>query len=76
MEERSKVGKRYRCVRTVCMNNNSRDIRYIKGKVYKSEVEGCITDETGLKEHLWSKLEGTFIRTSNKRRRHENSRTG
>ena len=73
-----KKGRKYKCIRTVYMSNKKDDIRYIEGKIYKSEIEGCITDETGLKEHIWtigSKiLEETFTQVSNKRRRHENSR--
>jgi hypothetical protein len=50
------------------------DLRYIEGKIYKSEIEGCITDETGLKEHLWRvETEKTFVLVYNKRRRHGNS---
>ena len=45
-------GRRYRCIRTVYMQGHKDDIRYIEGKIYKSEIEGCITDETGLKEHF------------------------
>ena len=60
------------------MCNHKDDIRYIEGKIYKSEIEGCITDETGLKDHIWTRgskiLEETFIQVYNKRRRHGNSR--
>ena len=60
------------------MQGHKDDIRYIEGKIYKSEIEGCITDETGLKEHIWTGggkiLEETFIQVSNKRRRYGNSR--
>lgn len=73
-----KKGRRYRCIRTVYMSNLKNDIRYIEGKIYKSEIDWCITDETGLKEHIWSEgskiLEETFTRAFNKKRRHENSR--
>jgi len=73
-----KLGRCYRCIRTVYMCNHKDDIRYIEGKIYKSEIEGCITDETGLKDHIWTGgskiLEETFTLVFNKRRRHENSR--
>ena len=69
-----KKGRKYKCIRTVYMNNLKDNIRYIEGKIYKSEIEGCITDETGLKDHIWtggSKIvEETFTLVSNKRRRH------
>ena len=59
------------------MNNHKDDIRYIEGKIYKSEIEWCITDEMGLKNHFWTGggkiLEETFTQISNKRRRHGNS---
>ena len=74
-----KLGRCYRCIRTVYMKGgNPNDLRYIEGKIYKSEREGCITDETGEKYHIWTRsgkiLEETFTLVSNKRRRHENSR--
>ena len=72
-----KKGRKYKCIRTVYMSNYKDDIRYIEGKIYKSEIEGCITDETGLKDHIWTGggkiLEETFTQVSNKRRRHGNS---
>ena len=72
-----KKGRKYRCIRTVYMNGDLKlgDLRYIEGKIYKSEIEGCITDETGLKEHIWSGskvFEETFALISNKRKRHGN----
>ena len=70
--------RRYRCIRTVYMQGHKDDIRYIEGKIYKSEIEGCITDETGLKNHVWAgdgdTGKDTFVLASNKRRRHENIR--
>lgn len=73
-----KLGRYYRCIRTVYMCNHKDDIRYIEGKIYKSEIEGCITDETGLKDHIWTEgskiLEGTFTLVSNKRKRNGNNR--
>jgi len=69
-----KKGRCYRCIKTVIIFN---DIQYIKGKIYKSELDHAITDETGLKEHWWCiqrDVEEYFIRVYNKRRRNENSR--
>ena len=36
------------------MNNNPKDVAYIKGKVYTSLRDGCITDEGGNVFHKWS----------------------
>ena len=72
-----KLGRCYRCIRTVYMKGGDpNDLRYIEGKIYKSEREGCITDETGEKYHIWTGKHGedTFVLVSNKRRRHENIR--
>jgi hypothetical protein len=58
------------------MGGNPNDLRYVEGKIYKSEREGCITDETGEKYHIWTGEPGenTFVLVHNKRRRHENIR--
>jgi hypothetical protein len=58
------------------MKGDPNDIRYIEGKIYKSESVGCITDETGEKYHIWTGDRGDdiFVLVSNKRRRHENIR--
>ena len=71
-----KLGRCYRCIRTVYMKGDLNDLRYIEGKIYKSERVGCITDETGEKYHIWTGNQGedTFVLVSNKKRRHENSR--
>lgn len=73
-----KKGRKYKCIRTVYMQGHKNDIRYIEGKIYKSEIEGCITDETGLKGHIWTGcnkiFEETFTLVSNKRKGNENSR--
>jgi hypothetical protein len=78
-----KKGRKYRCIRTVYMNGDRKldDLRYIEGKIYKSEIEGCITDETGEKSHIWTGwteadkiFDKTFVLVHNKRRRHENIR--
>lgn len=73
-----KVGRRYRCIREVRMNDNPEEIKYVVGKIYKSEVEGCITDEKGVKLHYWNTKDGLFEKTftlvSNKRNRDGNRR--
>lgn len=45
-------GKRYLCTKTVVMDDD--EVDYIKGKVYLSEADGCITDEQGFKRHQWT----------------------
>jgi hypothetical protein len=42
------LGHRFLCLRDTGFEY------YRKGKIYKSEKEGCITDEQGCKEHFWS----------------------
>lgn len=69
-------GRRYRCIRVVYMQGHKDDIRYIEGKIYKSEQDGAITDETGEKDHFWLdkfRFHLTFVRVYNKRRRYGNS---
>ena len=34
------------------------DVKYRKGKIYKSEIEGCITNEDGCKDHEWIEYPG------------------
>ena len=45
-------GKWYKCIRTVEMKDDG-EIVYIEGKTYPSEINGCITDEDGDKNHYW-----------------------
>lgn len=44
------LGKRFRCIQDVIFGI---DTIYKKGKIYKSEVEGCITNEEGNPCHEW-----------------------
>ena len=44
-------GKHYKCIQTVEMDDG--EIAYIEGKTYLCEMKGCITDESGDKEHYW-----------------------
>jgi hypothetical protein len=45
------IGLRFLCIREVVFGLC--DVKYRKGKIYKSEVEGCITNEDGEKNHEW-----------------------
>jgi hypothetical protein len=40
------IGLRFLCIRNVSG-------LYLEGNIYKSEVEGCITNELGNKDHEW-----------------------
>lgn len=44
------LGRRFLCLRDVTLGT---DIYYFKGRIYKSEEEGCITNEYGEKNHCW-----------------------
>lgn len=46
-------GKEYLCIKTVVMDSGY--TAYIKGKVYISEQNGCITDEKNNTNHFWTK---------------------
>lgn len=52
---RVKEGKQYLCTKSVYMDDGELD--YIKGKVYLSENEDCITDEQGDDFHVWEHTE-------------------
>ena len=45
------VGHRFLCLKDVVFGSS--DIMYKAGKVYMSEVEGCITNEEGNRMHEW-----------------------
>lgn len=45
-----KKGDQYRCIKDVVMDGSG-PVAYIKGKVYESEYENCLTDEQGEKTH-------------------------
>jgi hypothetical protein len=47
-----KKGKKYECVKTVVMDDG--DVEYVKGRVYLSELEHCLTDESGIISHFVS----------------------
>lgn len=44
-------GKMYLCTKTVVMDNL--EVDYVKGQLYQSEHNGCITDEQGCERHKW-----------------------
>lgn len=46
-----KKGQKFRCIKKVVMENG--EIAYIKGKIYKSEHDTCITDEEPEIGHQW-----------------------
>lgn len=65
-----KLGRKYKCIKDV-FYGSKKIRRYIKDKTYLSEKDGCITDETGLREHYWinEKLFNEhFVLIYNKRR--------
>jgi hypothetical protein len=47
-----KKGNDYECVKTVVMDDG--DVEYVKGRVYLSELEHCLTDESGIISHFVS----------------------
>lgn len=72
-EEMIKKGDKFRCIKTLIYANS--DLWYQKGKIYTSEMDGCITDEDGDIDHEWTgrraedEIEEYFIPyISNKRR--------
>ena len=49
---RIKAGDKFKCIKTVIMDDN--EVAYEKGYAYTSEMDGCITDNTGCIEHRWN----------------------
>lgn len=47
-----KKGEKYKCIKTVVMDDNS--IAYIKGKIYPCEQDNCLTNESGEENHDWN----------------------
>ena len=47
-----KKGDTYKCIKDVKMSSDGR-IEYVAGKIYTSEKDRCLTDESGIKEHYW-----------------------
>lgn len=50
-------GQQFLCVEDVIMEDEDESIAYIKGNVYHSEIDGCITDMQGDTEHEWNSPE-------------------
>lgn len=52
-------GQQFLCVEDVIMEDEDEDesIAYIKGNVYHSEIDGCITDIQGDTKHEWNSPE-------------------
>ena len=48
-------GNKFLCIKDVEMDDGR--IEYITGKIYTSENNGCITDESGDKNHNWIDVE-------------------
>lgn len=46
-----KVGDRFLCIETVI--DNEEQMPYKIGEIYTSELDGCITNEMGYKDHKW-----------------------
>ena len=47
-----KKGDTYKCIKDVKMSSDER-IEYVAGKIYTSEQDDCLTDESGIIEHYW-----------------------
>lgn len=47
-----KKGDKFRCIKTVVMDNDPNDIDYYQGLIYTSESDDCITDEDKV-NHIW-----------------------
>lgn len=61
-----KKGDKFKCIKDVIMNENSKDIAYVKGKIYTSEEDECITDDRGNIHHRWhgDEINKYFIKDS------------
>lgn len=46
-----KVGDKFLCLKSVI--NNEEQMPYKIGEIYTSELDGCITNEMGYKDHKW-----------------------
>lgn len=47
-----KKGDKFRCIKTLIYANS--DLWYLKGRIYQSDMDGCITDEDGDMDHEWT----------------------
>ena len=48
-----KKGDIFKCIKSVCINDNPNEVAYDKGKIYISEEDGCITDNDKNINHKW-----------------------
>lgn len=53
-----KNGQFFLCTKNVFMDGDKSQKAFIKGKIYKSQIDDCITDEMGNQEHHWVEYEG------------------
>jgi hypothetical protein len=51
------TGKKFLCIKDVAVMYNSNITEYNKGKVYTSEMDGCITNNSGYTYHQWKSVE-------------------
>lgn len=49
-----KKGEQFECIESCYLNGDINKPVYLKGFIYTSEGDNCITDETGNKYHLWT----------------------
>lgn len=49
-----KVGDKFVCIKTVI--DNEERMPYKIGEIYTSEIDGCITNEMGYKDHKWGNV--------------------
>lgn len=54
-----KFGERYLCIKDVVMSDGSID--YVKGRLYVSEMDECITDEEKCDSHRWDDTQEHFV---------------
>lgn len=49
-----KVGDKFLCIKSVI--DNEEQMPYKIGEIYTSEIDGCITNEMGYKDHKWKNV--------------------
>ena len=49
-----KKGDKFKCIKSVIMEDNPEDVAYTEGELYISDFDNCITDNQGNKNHYWS----------------------
>ena len=48
-----KKGDKFKCIKSVCINDNPNEVAYDKDKIYISEEDGCITNNDKNINHKW-----------------------